>query len=42
MQLLLLLFVAAVTLCACQNPGRFQAPQIEAAHFWQNTRSGEL
>jgi hypothetical protein len=33
MQLLLLLFVAAVTLCACQNPGRFQAPQIEAAHF---------
>jgi hypothetical protein len=29
MRLFLLLFIVAVTLCACQNPGRFQAPQIE-------------
>jgi hypothetical protein len=33
MRLLLLIFVVAVTLCACQNPGRFQASQIELAHF---------
>jgi hypothetical protein len=25
----LLLFVAATALCACQNPGRFQAPQTD-------------
>ena len=30
-QLFSLLLVVTVTLCACQNPGRFQAPQIEAA-----------
>jgi hypothetical protein len=32
-QLFLLLFIVAVTLCACQNPGRFQAPQVAASHF---------
>ena len=34
-QLFLLLFIVAValTLCACQNPGRFQASQIDATHF---------
>ena len=30
-QLFSLLLVVTVTLCACQNPGQFQAPQIEAA-----------
>jgi hypothetical protein len=32
-RLFLLLFIVAVTLCACQNPGRFQAPQTDAVHF---------
>ena len=32
-QLSLLLFIVAVTLCACQNPGRFQAPQVDASNF---------
>jgi|tagenome__1003787_1003787.scaffolds.fasta_scaffold11372369_1 hypothetical protein len=25
----LLLFIAATALCACQSPGRFQAPQAD-------------
>jgi hypothetical protein len=25
--------IITITLCACQNPGRFQSPQIDAAHL---------
>ena len=28
----LLLFIAATALCACQSPGRFQAPQVDGVH----------
>jgi hypothetical protein len=31
--LFLLLFIITITLCACQNPGCFQAPEIDAAHL---------
>ena len=33
MRLFLLLFIGVVTLCACQNPGCFQAPQTDVDHF---------